>query len=124
MFGCTGSSLLCKGCLSLRRTRATLGCGDPCSGFSCGRAGTLGKWALVVAAHGLNCLVAYGIFPDQGSNLYPLYWQADFYPLSLPGSPSAEVLSYFLWKLCAVCWMEGASGWVWGAPQGMQRAEE
>ena len=30
----------------------------------------------VVAAHGLSCSVACGIFPDQGSNPCPLHWQA------------------------------------------------
>ena len=40
-----------------------------------------GSWALergsVVVAHGLSCSAACGIFPDQGSNLCPLHWQAD-----------------------------------------------
>ena len=31
----------------------------------------------VVVAHGLSCSTACGIFPDQGSNLCPLHWQAD-----------------------------------------------
>jgi len=31
--------------------------------------------------HQLICSMAYGIFPDQGSNPYPLHWQADSYPL-------------------------------------------
>ena len=30
---------------------------------------------------GLSCSRACGIFPDQGSNPYPLHWQADSYPL-------------------------------------------
>ena len=30
----------------------------------------------VVVAHGLSCPMACGIFPDQGSNLCPLPWQA------------------------------------------------
>ena len=29
------------------------------------------------AAHELSCSEARGIFLDQGSNLYPLHWQAD-----------------------------------------------
>ena len=33
----------------------------------------------VVVAHGLSCFEACGIFPDQGSNLCPLLWQADSY---------------------------------------------
>ena len=35
----------------------------------------------VVVVHGLNFSVASGIFSDQGSNLCPLHWQADSYPL-------------------------------------------
>ena len=35
----------------------------------------------VVVAHGLSCSAAHGIFPDQGSNLCPLHWQAGCYPL-------------------------------------------
>ena len=35
----------------------------------------------VVVAHGLSCSAACGIFPDQGSNLCPLHWQADSQPL-------------------------------------------
>ena len=31
----------------------------------------------VVVAHQLSCSAACGIFPDQGSNLCPLHWQAD-----------------------------------------------
>ena len=57
-------------------------------GFSC-EAWGLGARASVVAARGLqsagsvavvhrlSCSTACGIFPDQGSNLCPLHWQAD-----------------------------------------------
>ena len=37
--------------------------------------------------HGLTCLTACGIFPDQGSDLRPLHWQADSQPLHQQGSP-------------------------------------
>ena len=37
--------------------------------------------------HGLSCSAARGIFPDQGSNLCLLHWQADSLPLSHQGSP-------------------------------------
>ena len=40
------------------------------------------KHSLVVVAHRLSCSVAYGIFPDQGSNPCLLCWQADSLPLS------------------------------------------
>ena len=42
----------------------------------------------VIVAHGPSCSVACGIFPDQGSNLCPLNWQADSQPLRHQGSPS------------------------------------
>ena len=38
-------------------------------------------------AHGPSCSAACGIFPDQGSILYPLHWQADSQPLRHQGSP-------------------------------------
>ena len=42
----------------------------------------------VVVAHGPGCSAACGIFPDQGSNLCPLHWQADSQPLRHQGSPT------------------------------------
>ena len=41
----------------------------------------------VVVALGPSCSAACGIFPDQGSNPCPLYWQADSQPLHHQGSP-------------------------------------
>ena len=46
----------------------------------------------VVLAHGLGCSAACGIFPDQGSNLCPLHWQADSQPLHHQGSPCPIIL--------------------------------
>ena len=46
-------------------------------GFSCFGAQALGCAGSVVMAHRLCCPVACGIFPDQGSNLFPLHGQAD-----------------------------------------------
>ena len=43
---------------------------------------------LGVVAHGLSCSAACGIFPDQGSNLFLLHWEADSLPLSHQGSRS------------------------------------
>ena len=40
----------------------------------------------VIVAHGPSCSAAHGIFPDQGSNLCPLHWQADSQPLRHRGS--------------------------------------
>ena len=36
-----------------------------------------GTGAAVVASHGLSCVSAFGIFPDQALNLCLLHWQAD-----------------------------------------------
>ena len=47
----------------------------------------------VVVAHGPNCSVACGIFPDQGSNPCPLHWQADSQPLRHQGSPMVRSLN-------------------------------
>ena len=41
----------------------------------------------VVVVHGPSCSAACGIFPDQGSNLCPLHWQADSQALRHQGSP-------------------------------------
>ena len=47
----------------------------------------------VVVAHGPSCSGACGIFPDQGSNLCTLYWQADSQPLHHQGSPPLNLKS-------------------------------
>ena len=46
----------------------------------------------VIVAHGLSCSAACGIFPDQGSKLCPLHWQADSQPLRHQGSPKLRFL--------------------------------
>ena len=43
--------------------------------------------------------IVCGIFLDQGSNLCPLHWKADSYPLCHQGSP--------MWELCI--WFPGLS---------------
>ena len=47
----------------------------------------------VVVAHGLSRSAACGIFPDQGSNLCRLHWQADSQPLHHQGSPRCLILN-------------------------------
>ena len=47
----------------------------------------------VVVVHGLSCSIACGIFPDLGSNLCPLHWQADYYALHHRGSPCFSLIS-------------------------------
>ena len=51
--------------------------GSRCAGFSSCGARALGAQASVLVAHGLSYSTACVIFPDQGSNLCPLHWQAD-----------------------------------------------
>ena len=50
----------------------------------------------VVVAHGPSCSAACGIFPDQGSNLCSLHWQADSQPLCHQGSPQLSVFNLYL----------------------------
>ena len=54
-------------------------------GSRCTACGSRDSWALsagsVVVMHWLSCSTTCGIFLDQGSNLCPLHWQADSYPL-------------------------------------------
>ena len=50
----------------------------------------------VIVAHGPSCSAACGIFPDQGSNLCPLHWQADSQPLHHQGSPLKKFFNAFL----------------------------
>ena len=46
----------------------------------------------------LSCSAACAIFPDQGSNLCPLHWQADSYPLRHQGSPQWFPFKEMTWK--------------------------
>ena len=48
-----------------------------------------GLWSTgsTVVVYHFSCSMARGIFPDQGSNPCPLYWQVDSLPLSCQGSP-------------------------------------
>ena len=84
--GCTGSSLLPAG-FSLGAASGGYS-SLPCTGFSLQLQSTgLGAQASGVVAHGLSCSVVCEIFLDQGSNLCPLFWQVDSYPLYHQGSP-------------------------------------
>ena len=56
-----------------------------CGGFSCCGAQALGHAGSVVV--GLSHSIAYGIFPDRGSNSCLLHWQVDSLPLSHQQSP-------------------------------------
>ena len=84
------SSSRCTG-LSLSRPLLLRSTGSRCAGS-------------VIVAHGPSCSAACGIFPDQGSNLCPLHWQADSQPLRHQRSPSpynflgmkSMILTFFL----------------------------
>ena len=102
--------------LQLQQTGATLALvhGLPiahCHGFSCCRAQLLGMQGSVVAAPELqntgSVVVAYRIscsisacriFPDQGSNLCLLHWQADSLSLSYQSSPVPPILKFSLFS--------------------------
>ena len=53
----------------------------------------------VTVAHGPSCSAACGIFPNQGSNPYPLHWQADSQPLRHQGSPRLLLIFKFYLKI-------------------------
>ena len=111
IFGCVGSSFLCEG-FSL--AAASGGHSSSwCAGLSPSRPLSLRSTGSrcagsVIVAHGPICSVAYGIFPDQGSNLCPLHWQADSQPLHHQGSPS--VSSYGVFILNAICFLSYSPG--------------
>ena len=57
-----------------------------------------GPWSTgsLIRAHRLSCSGAHGIFPDLGSNLRLLHWQADSLPLSFQRSPTWTILKVFI----------------------------
>ena len=76
----------------------------------------------VVVVHGLSCSVACGIFLDQGSNRYLLYWQADCLPLSHQGSPYNYLFKDPISKYSHILrhWVLGlphVNLWGWGRTQ-------
>ena len=57
-----------------------------------------GTRASVVVACGLSCSTAYGIFPDQGTNLCPRHGQVDSQPLGHQGSPARDFCGLILYS--------------------------
>ena len=89
------SSFLCEGFLQLRRAGGHSS--SRCAGLSLSRPLPLRsigsrRTGSVVVAHRPSCSAACGIFPDQGSNLCSLHWQADSQPLRHQGSPILVLL--------------------------------
>ena len=61
--------------VAVSRVYSALWCtGFSCSNASCCWAQSLGHGGSLVVVWGLSCSTACGIFPYQGSNLYPLHW--------------------------------------------------
>ena len=92
IFGRSGSSLLCASFLQFCGAGVTLFVRGLCSGFLVG-AQAPGSQPPVVLAPRLSCFAACGIFPDQGSNLCPLY--SGFSTTGLPGKPFPTILAQF-----------------------------
>ena len=96
-FGCAG--LLCwAGFLELLRAEATLHCSaraSHCIGFT----------GPVVEAHGLSCLAACGIFPDQGSNPCLLHWRWTLHHWATREAPVIFHYHFgFYLTQCLACW--------------------
>ena len=97
IYGCVGSSFL----WGLSLVAASGGhSSSQCAGLSLSRPLLLRstgsrRTGSVIVVHGPSCSTACGIFPDQGSNLCPLHWQADSQPLRHQGSPSSCSFKYF-----------------------------
>ena len=115
VYSCAGSSLLHAGFLA---RGATLSWG--CVSFSLQwllllQSRALGLLGSVVAALGLSCSTACGIFWDQGWNRPPVHCKADSQPLEHQGSPTekficshvipktSSILTYLFnssWQIC------------------------
>ena len=75
--GCGQRGLLLRWLLLLRSTGSRCRLQQLWHAGSVVMACRLQSTGSVVVVHGLSCSVAYGIFPDQGSNPRPLHWQED-----------------------------------------------
>ena len=68
--------------------------------------GLWGVWASVVVTHGLNCFFTCGIFPDQGSRLCLLHWQAESFFFFLIMYFAASGLICYTWDLRWGAWAQ------------------
>ena len=84
IFGCSGSSLLCAGFLSLQKTGACPRCTAWASHCGVQQLQIVGSG---VVAHWLSCSTACRIFLDQEWKPRPLHWKVDFEPLENQESP-------------------------------------
>ena len=105
----------CTWAFSAVVSRAALPCSarvSCCGRFPCCEAQAPGKRASagaalglrslgsVVVEHGLSCSTACGIFPDQGSNWYPLHCQADLHQRKSRGLYSRETMTGSRKRVC------------------------
>ena len=90
-FGCAGSLLL-LGLSVVGVQWAAHGGGSSCCGAQASLVAacrlTAASLVAVIVVHGLSYSSAWGITLIQGSNLCPLHWQEDSYPLYPHGSPT------------------------------------
>ena len=75
--------------------------------FCCGPQ-ALGCVGSVVVVRVLRCSVAYGFFPDQGSNTCLLHWQVYSLSLNHQGSPRHYFLNEYVcrWKCVGILWQK------------------
>ena len=85
--------------------------------FSCCWVKAPGEWDSVVAAYGLSCSAAYGIFPDQGLNPHPLHWTGGFLSTEPPGKSSVSGLMGIYNPQWVQCWGSHL-GWLLWEKQG------
>ena len=81
---CAGFSLVAVLWLLIAVASPVVECGLSSSVLAAPRLQSAGS---VVVMHGVSCSEARGIFPDQGSNLCLLHWQADSLSLSHQARP-------------------------------------
>ena len=95
IYSCAGSSWLRVGFFWLQRLGALLLFGAQALGPAGSAVVARGLWSVgsAVVAHRLSCFAVCGVLLVWGSNLCPLHWQVDSYPLHHhQGSPVGTIL--------------------------------
>ena len=94
IYSCAGSLWLHVGFFWLQRLGALLLFRAQAVGPAGSAVVASGLWSVgsVVVVHGLSCFAVCGVLLVWGSNLCPLHWQVDSYPLHHQGSPVGTIL--------------------------------